>query len=97
MNKQFNIKKIISIIFSLFIVLATVSCSKENINKESKVEYMRGDFAVDVENPYELVGYSDYYFIGEVISQKNTEYRVLLMWKLKMVLKRLHLHILIMK
>lgn len=75
MNKQFNIKKIISIIFSLFIVLATVSCSKENINKESKVEYMRGDFAVDVENPYELVGYSDYYFIGEVISQKNTEYR----------------------
>ena len=72
MNKMFNIKKII---LSLFIVLVTVSCNKENIDKESKVVYMRGDFAVDVDNPYELVGYSDYYFIGEVISQKDTEYR----------------------
>lgn len=75
MNKMFNIKKIISIILGLFIVLFTVSCNKENIDNESKVIYMRGDFAVDVDSPYELVGYSDYYFIGEVISQKGTEYR----------------------
>lgn len=75
MKKIFKLKKIITVLFSLFIVLVSVSCSKESDKKEIKISHINATFAVDVDSPYELVGFSDYYFICEIISQKDTEYR----------------------
>ena len=39
------------------------------------VDYLLGDFAVDVYNPCELVGFSDYYFIAVVDEGTGTSYR----------------------
>ncbi|RGB77232.1 hypothetical protein [Anaerococcus nagyae] len=79
MDRQIRKKKILSILFSLCILLVFVSCNsassnKESLNEKSRVEHIEG-VAIDVDSPYELVGFSDYYFICEVISQKDTEYR----------------------
>jgi putative secreted protein len=80
MDRQIRKKKILSILFSLCILLVFVSCNsassnKESLNEKSRVEHIEGDFAIDVDSPYELVGFSDYYFNCEVISQKDTEYK----------------------
>lgn len=62
--------KILPILFSVILVLTLSSCSKEE-----SVEQTTEDFAVDINDPHELVGFADYYFVAEVISQINTEYR----------------------
>lgn len=39
------------------------------------VEHLLGDFAVDVNSPYEVVGFADYYFIATVDETVSTSYR----------------------
>lgn len=43
--------------------------------KNFPVGYLLGDFAVDVNNPCELVGFADYYFIATVNEVMETSYR----------------------
>ena len=39
------------------------------------VEYLYADFAIDTNNPYEVVGFADYYFIATVDEVVGTSYR----------------------
>lgn len=39
------------------------------------VEHLHADFAIDVNNPYEVVGFADYYFIATVDEVVGTSYR----------------------
>ncbi len=39
------------------------------------VEHLLGDFAIDVNDPYEVVGFADYYFLATVDEAVTTSYR----------------------
>lgn len=70
MRREIKIKKMLPIFFSLILVLTFTSCGKEESSEQTTE-----DFAVDTRDPHELVGFADYYFVAEVISQIDTEYR----------------------
>ncbi|MDO5301222.1 MAG: hypothetical protein Q4E76_01785 [Tissierellia bacterium] len=61
-----HMKKILPLLFAL-IVLPLAACDRGGAHPSSTV-----DFAVDVENPREVVGFADYYFIGEVLREMET-------------------------
>lgn len=46
-----------------------------NQNNEPDTIYMHGDFAVNTDNPKELIGFSDYYFVAEIKEIEDTHYR----------------------
>lgn len=45
------------------------------VAEDLPVDYLHGDFSVDVNNPYEVVGFADYYFIATVDEVGATSYR----------------------
>ena len=70
MKRNIKVNKILPILFSLILVLTLSACTKEE-----SLEQTTEDFAVDTRDPRKLVGFADYYFVAEVISQIDTEYR----------------------
>ena len=52
-----------------------MSQSSSDVPADLSVGYLLGDFAVDVNNPCELVGFADYYFIAAVNEVMETSYR----------------------
>ena len=66
---------IIFILCALCIGGYAVSQSSSGVPADLSVGYLLGDFAVDVNNPCELVGFADYYFIAAVNEVMETSYR----------------------
>ena len=59
------------ILFALFMV-----GNRKNVDlKDLPINYLHGNFSVDVDNPREIVGDADYYFVARVESIDGTEYR----------------------
>ena len=52
-----------------------MSQSSSGVPADLSVGSLLGDFAVDVNNPCELVGFADYYFIAAVNEVMETSYR----------------------
>lgn len=76
-----NQKKIHKLILvAILIVISVEGCGKEtgidqSTNKaEIPTEMMQGSYAIDVDNPAEVVGSSDYTFVGYVDELIDTEY-----------------------
>lgn len=44
-------------------------------NKELPVNYIHGDYVIDMQNPKEVIGLGDYVFVAQVNEELETEYR----------------------
>ena len=70
--------KRIILLAAAFIIVTTVACQNDESTNESQalpVNHIETDFAIDHDDPYELVGFSDHYVAAEVIEEVRTDYR----------------------
>lgn len=67
-----------------YVVLCMLSCAmiftgcgktKENATGQDSTGYIHADFAIDMNNPNEVIGFSDHYFIAQVVKEEKVEYR----------------------
>lgn len=70
MKRNIKVNKILSIFFSVILGLTLSSCTKEE-----SLEQTTEDFAIDTNDPHQLVGFADYYFVAEVINQVGTNHK----------------------
>lgn len=73
-NKKFFLITIILIVFTILVLLISYFASKSK-TRTLPVETIKGQFAVDPENIKALVGFSDLYFIGQVVKEVKIDYR----------------------
>ncbi len=68
MTKKFKILGLI------FIVVIIIMFAPVQYDDKLEIYYLHGQYALDVENPYEVVGFSDYVFVAKVDEKIRTIY-----------------------
>jgi hypothetical protein len=64
-------------LFAVLLVMLSLFVSG-CVNKSSKdlpIDYISGDFVIDMENPREVIGLGDYVFVAQVNKEIETDYR----------------------
>ena len=54
-------------------------------SKELPIRYMNASYAIDIENPKEVVGFGDYVFVAKINEEIETEYRDVVEFKGKTI------------
>lgn len=70
-------KNVMLFVFAVLLLILTLFVSG-CANKSSKylpIDYISGDYVVDMENPREVIGLGDYVFVAQVNKEIETEYR----------------------
>ena len=77
MNRISKKSTICAILCILCCVIVFAGCGKSNehAKNQDSISYLHADFAIDMNNPYEVIGFSDYYFIAQVVKEEKVEYR----------------------
>jgi hypothetical protein len=74
-------KKLIAVVGTIFVIAGLVFVGVkafyhvDDQTNGAKVEYAHGDFAIDMDNPYQVVGSADYCFVARVDAVEGVEYR----------------------
>lgn len=69
-----NVMLLVFAILVLTLSLFVTGC----VNKSSKdlpIDYISGDYVIDMENPREVIGLGDYVFVAQVNKEIKTDYR----------------------
>ena len=77
MNRISKKSTICAILCMLCCVIIFAGCGKynENAKNQDSISYLHADFAIDMNNPNEVIGFSDHYFIVQVVKEEKVEYR----------------------
>ncbi len=66
---------LVLVIGSSIFFMAQYFSKEKNPDKNVSTLYFRGDFAINTDNPREVVGYADHYFIVQVENLVETVYK----------------------
>lgn len=77
MNRISKKSTICAILCMLCCVIIFAGCGKsnENVKNQDSISYLHADFAIDMNNQNEVIGFSDHYFIAKVVKEEKVEYR----------------------